>query len=165
MKNYAMRETFYLLTKEEERKANNKWILCYYLNAFSTFTFFRSRWLVFRKKFNKLRVNFLLFFFLPLVRAFFLENFLFFTFPSFLLLFFLLLSCSRWKGRKFVEGRLLLLDDSILFWLFMIKYSWCLVFVLRFLSHKQKLLSLSLSLLFLFAKLNVNFIQSTEKHS
>lgn len=34
MKNYAKRETFYLLTKEEE-KMNNKWILCYYLNAFS----------------------------------------------------------------------------------------------------------------------------------
>jgi hypothetical protein len=49
---------------------------------------------------------------------------------------------SRWKGK---ERRLLLLDDSILFRLFMVKYSWCFVFVLTSVfSHKQKQLLLCL---------------------
>lgn len=144
MKNYAKRESFYLGTKQE--KMNNKWIFCYYLNAFSLSHFLASRFL----RLGKNSTSYEWIFsscacFSP--RMFFFLSSEFFFFFSFVFLV---------KRRKIVEGRLLLLDDSILFRLFMIKYSWCLVFVCGFFPLAKTIL--------LF-RLYVNFIQSTEKHS
>lgn len=145
MKNYAEWKTF---ISAKKRKMNNKWIFCYYLNGFCclTLTFLRFsrnillQLFVFRKNSTSYEWVF------HLLRVFpaFTNFFYFFSQSSLFVL--------GEKETKIVEGRLLLLDDSILSRLFMLKYSWCLLAVavgLLFPPHEKS------------AACDVNFTRST----
>lgn len=133
--------------REKGRKMNNKWIFCYYLNAFLSSSMLSGNAFCCFLCLGKIQQVYEWIFCLLCV------FFAFSTMPFLLETFFF----HGERTRKIVEGRLLLLDDSILFRLFMLKYSWC--------SAKNQVSFPTAKRVFLKPNVNLNFIQSTQKHS